>query len=167
MTWQLIYDVAQDSQAPRLAFLFGSAAALATGFWVAYLRLRALPLHTGVKFLGGITLLLLVLGAGLIAEQRSLAGNRSARQVEGSITGYWTRTEHRAGDQTSEWEWEGFSVNGVAFVYARNVEQNAFHNAGDRTVILADGMKVRIRYVPEVRDGRADNQIARFELARP
>ncbi|QOY91852.1 hypothetical protein [Paludibaculum fermentans] len=166
MNYELIYDIAQDSQAPKLAFLFGAALAVATGLWVLYLRIRALPLHAGVKFLGALTGIIFLLGGGYDAEQRYLAGNKSARQVEGPITGYWTRLETRSGEQET-YEWEGFIVGGVPFVYARNVEQNAFHNAGENSVVLADGMQARIRYVPLVRDGRPDNQILVFELARP
>ncbi|MGJ5820569.1 hypothetical protein [Paludibaculum fermentans] len=166
MNYELIYDIAQDSQAPKVAFLFGAALAVATGLWVLYLRVRALRLHAGVKLLGSITLIVFLLGGGYVVEQRYLAGNRSARQVEGPITGYWTRMETRSDDQGT-YEWEGFIVDGVSFVYARNVEQNAFHNAGENSVVLADSMHARIRYVPLMRDGRADNQIIVFELARP
>lgn len=168
MTYQLVYDIAADSQAPRMAFLFGTVGLLITGLWIALLRMRARRLHGGVKFLGAMTVLLFLLGTGLIAEQKSLAGSASARSVEGPISNYWTRAEHlhRSG-HSSVYEWEGFAVSGVSFVYARNVEQNAFHNAGRSAVYLADGAAVRIRYVPQVRDGRVDNQITRLELGNP
>lgn len=164
MTYQVIYDIATDSQAPPVAFLFGAIALCITGIWIAWLRIRAAHLHGGVKFLGVVTVLMFALGAGLIAEQKSLASDPSARTVEGSIANYWTRREHGRVNRKHLYEWEGFSVNGVSFVYARNVERNAFHNVGPTALRLQDGLAVRIRYVPQLHDGRDDNQITRFEL---
>ncbi len=62
-------------------------------------------------------------------------------------------------------KWNGFAVSGVSFVYARNVEQNYFHNAGAGRLDVQDGLRVRVHYLPERDGGTLRNHIVRFEVA--
>ena len=166
MNYELIYDVATTSQASRSAFLLGCAAFALFALWSGWLKWQGTPLHAGVKFVGVIVVICAALSAGLRWEQKVLAQQAAgpqARTAEGAISGLWANRVRRGSSPPSYWEWEGFSVAGADFSYCRNSEQNAFNNAGSRSLNLADGMRVRVTYVPD-RDGR--NQIVRFELAR-
>lgn len=161
--FELVYDVA-SSDAARYAFGLCLAAVVLFVLWAAWLRARDAPLHVGVKFVAVIALLLLALGLGLRLEQRKLAARTDTRTVEGAITGLWADRVRRGSSQFY-WEWEGFSVKDVPFAYARNVEQNYFHNGGSGSLALRDGLRVRIRYIEE-RDGdEVRNHILRMERA--
>jgi hypothetical protein len=167
MSYELVYDVATTSQAPRVALTFAAAAVALTLVWGVWLRVRGVPLTTGVKFAAGVAALLVVIAVLTFVEQRHIASRADARTIEGPVTGLWTKDERerRADGSWSTWQWEGFTVGGVAFVYARNVEQNYFHNGGPTAIALRDGMRVRLRYVDE-RDGDAvRHQIVRVERA--
>ena len=163
MRFELVYDVGTTSEAPRYALLLAILALIATMAWLIWLRGRDQPMGIGIKLLIGLTVILFVLGVGLIYEQRRLASRTDARTVEGPIAGLWTKSVRRSGRPISYWEWEGFSVEGVAFAYVRNLEQNFFHNAGARALELRDGVRLRLRYIEE-RDGEnVRNQILRVE----
>ncbi|MGH7712927.1 MAG: hypothetical protein ACREOG_16675, partial [Gemmatimonadaceae bacterium] len=124
-----------------------------------------ISLGVGIKLLGALVVILFLLSAGSLYEQRRLAARTDARTVEGPVTGLWTKSERRSGSPRSYWEWEGFWVEGIPFVYLRNLEQNYFHNAGARALDLRDGMRLRLRYIVE-RDGdTVRNQILRVERA--
>ncbi len=165
MKYELVFDVATTSEAPRYAFLLAVIALAAAMAWLVWLRSRDMPMRVGIKLLIALTVLLFLLGGGLLLEQRQLAARTDARTVEGAITGLWTKFVRRSGTPRSYWEWEGFSVDGVPFAYLRNLEQNFFHNARSRALELRDGMRLRLRYIEE-RDGETvRNQILRVERA--
>ena len=165
MNFELVYDVATTSEAPRSALLLGLAATAILAVWYGWLKLRGLPIGNGTKFLGVVALLLLLLSLGTWYEQRRLADRRDTRNAEGPVVSHWTKRVRRPGNTISYWEWEGFSIQGVAFAYARNLEQNYFHNAGKSSIDLRDGMHLKLRYIEE-RDGdQIRNQILRVERA--
>ncbi len=166
MKYELVFDVATTSEAPRYALLLAVIALAVTMAWLVWLRSRDRPMRVGIKLLIALTVLLFLLSGGLLLEQRQLAARTDARTVEGAITGLWTRSVRRSGTPRSYWEWEGFSVQGIPFAYVRNLEQNFFHNAGTRALQLRDGMRLRLRYIEE-RDGETvRNEILRVERAR-
>ncbi len=165
MNYELVFDVATTSEAPRYAFLLAGIALAATLAWLLWLRSQDQPLGIWIKLLMGLTLILVLLAGGLFFEQRHLASRTDTRMVEGPIRGLWTRSVRRSGSPPSYWEWEGFSLEGVAFAYARNLEQNYFHNAGVSAMSLRHGMRLRLRYIEE-RDGETvRNHILRVERA--
>ena len=159
MTYELVYDIAA-STAPASSLWLGVGVMTVVVVWGGWLkRWRRVPLHAGVKFLGAIAALLLALSLGYRVEQLVLASRTDAQTVEGPVTDYWTQRVRRAGSgRPSYSEWEGFRVGGVPFAYARNVEQNYFHNAG--SFDLRRRVRLRVRYVSD-REGR--NQILRVE----
>ena len=165
MIFELVYDVATTSEAPRYALLLTVIAVVATLSWLVWLRSRDKPIRIGLKLLIALTVVLILLTAGSFYEQRLLANRTDARSVEGPVTGVWRRSVRRSGTPRSYWELEGFSLEGVPFAYVRNLEQNFFHNAGSRALDLRDGMRLRVRYIQE-RDGdNVRNQILRVERA--
>ena len=165
MKFELVYDVATTSEAPRYALLLTVVALVATLSWLVWLRSRDKPIGIGIKLLAALTVLLCLLTVGSFYEQRRLATRTDTRSVEGPIAGLWRRSVRRSGTPRSYWEWEGFSLEGVPFAYVRNLEQNYFHNAGSRALDLRDGQILRVRYIQE-RDGEnARNQILRVERA--
>jgi hypothetical protein len=164
--YELLYDALTTSDAPRYAFGLCAVAFVIAVAWAAWLRSNDKPLHTGVKFLGVITIILLTLGVGYKYEQRRLASRTDFRIVEGPIEGLWSQRVRRSGNNRSYSQWEGFRVNGVAFSYARDVEQNYFHNGGSRAIELRDGMVVRVQYLENPDDGKPRNDIVRFERAK-
>ncbi len=152
----LVYDVATDAHAAASALWFGLIAAAASAVWAGWLKWRGAKLHAGVKFVGVMALVMFAVSAGSLWEQRVLM-RADTLMAEGPVQGYWTQRQRRAGERNAYYLWEGFSVSGVAFAYARDLEQNYFHNAG--ALALRDGMRVRIRYI---KDGER-NHILRFE----
>jgi hypothetical protein len=165
--YELVYDALTTSDAPRYAYGLCGVAFVIFVAWVAWLRIHDRALHGGVKFLGVITIILLGLGLAYQYEQRRMASRTDVRTVEGPVEGLWTQQVRQGGSNKSYVQWEGFRVNGVAFSYARSVEQNYFHNGGSRAVDLKDGMVVRVRYLENPEDGKPRNDIVRFERARP
>ncbi|MGH9718896.1 MAG: hypothetical protein ACRD8O_01675 [Bryobacteraceae bacterium] len=163
MQFELVYDIAAMSEAPRSALTLGLAAALGAAVWVSILRMRGLPLGGGVKFLIFVVLILFALSYGLRYEQRRLVARTDVLTVAGPVAGHWTKRVRRDSSNRWYWEWEGFYVQGVAFAYARNVEQNYFHNAGSRSFELRDGMHIRLQYIEERSGGEVRNHILRVE----
>ena len=163
MKYELVYDAAATADAPRptltLAVLCLAAAALLGGWRVA----RGHAPHGAVVFLGGAGLLLLLVGAALAYDHR-VHGAASAAPlvVEGPLTRLWRERDLRARDGAGL-EWEGFTVAGVAFSYARNLEQPRFHNAPGHAVALREGLWLRLRYVEEHAGGRTRRHILRVE----
>lgn len=165
MNYQLVYDAVTTSDAPRSAFGLGLAVLLIFGVWAGWLKSRGQSLHAGVRFLFVIVVVLFALGVGSQIEQKYLAKRTDARTVEGPLLGHWTDRVRRAGSQNSYWEWEGFNVQNVSFSYARNLEQNYFHNGGSRAIELKDGIRVRLKYIEEQDGGKVRNHILRIERA--
>jgi hypothetical protein len=164
MKYELIYDVATTSQAPRAAFVLGLSALAVAALWSGWLKVRGLPLHSGAALAGVVAAIFLLLGLGLAYEQRRLATRTDVRTIGGAVTGHWTKRVRRAGSNSSYWEWEGFCVGGVAFAYARNLEQNYFHNGGGAHALdLREGMVLRLRYIEENEQGKTRNHILRLE----
>jgi hypothetical protein len=164
VNYRLIYDVATTSAAPKSTLVLGIGVLAAALLWAGWLRHRAQPLHGGLKFLGFIGALMLALSVAYRFERNWIVG-QPQKIVEGAIVGHWEKRESRASDRRSYTNWEGFWVSSVSFVYARNVEQNYFHNAGP--LEIRDGMPVRVHYLEE-RDGNSvRNQIVKFEVGAP
>ena len=155
MIYELVYDVS-TSTAPGSALWLGVGATTVTVIWGVWLkRWRRASLHAGVKFLGAIAVLLFGLSLGYKVEQRVLASRTDIQTVEGPVTDHWTERVRRAGSSPPSYsEWEGFRVGGVPFAYARNVEQNYFHNAGSVAIEVRNGLRLRVRYVVNS-DGRS------------
>src|SRR5207244_2233797 len=105
--------------------------------------------HGGIKFLFGISVLMMLLSALSRYEQHYIANRQDVRTVEGPVIGHWTRWARRGGESNSYWDYEGFWIQDVAFSYTRNLEQNYFHNSGSRSLKLQDGLLLRIRYLQE------------------
>jgi hypothetical protein len=165
MNFELVYDAVTTSDAPRSAFGLGLVALVITAVWSLWLKRRRQALHAGVKFLAFIVVVLMAVGIGSKVEQSYLAARTDSRTVQGPLTGLWTERVRRSGSQNSYWEWEGFRVQDVPFSYARNVEQNYFHNGGSRSIDLREGLVVRLTYI-EDRDGdKIRNHILRIEKA--
>ena len=161
MNYELIYDAVATSEAPGEVLKFGLGAIGLTALWAGWLRMKRHPLHWGVKFLGVIAVILLALSLLYRYEQYYISKRTDVQTVEGPIIGCWIKVERTRtyNGKYSTTEWEGFSINGVPFVYARNVGQNYFHNAAPRAMELKDGVYLRLRYAS---DGTT-NQIIRVE----
>ena len=135
--------------------------------WAGWLRYRGQRLQAGVKLIGVIALVILVLSEAYRFEQRSI-GKQTPKLVEGPIAGHWEKSQRRASSSGSfYWDWEGFSVSGVRFAYLRNAEQNYFHNAGPTWLQLKDGMLVRVHYLVEPDGNVVRNQIVKLEVGVP
>ena len=163
MRYELVYDAAATADAPRptltLAVLCLAAAAMLGGWRVA----RGHAPHGAVVFLGGAGLLLLLVAAALAYDHRAhRAGSASPLVVEGPVTRLWRERDVRARDGAGL-HWEGFSVAGVAFSYARNLEQPRFHNAPEHALALREGLWLRLRYVEEHAAGRTRRHILHVE----
>ena len=162
MRYELVYDAA-DAPRPTLtlAVLCLAAAAMLGGWRVA----RGHAPHGAAVFLGGAGILLLVVGAALAHDHRvHRAGSAAPLVVEGPVTHLWRERELRA-RHGAGLEWEGFTVAGVAFSYARNLEQPRFHNAPEHAIALREGLWLRLRYVEERAGGRTRRHILRIERA--
>jgi hypothetical protein len=166
VTFQLIYDVAETSTAPFVSLVWGLGPGIAGAIWAAWLRRRGLALHAGVWIL--FIACALLLGVSFLSrlEQQSIVARTDAKTVEGPVTGHWEKRERRY-RQNDYANWEGFFVGGVAFMYVRNVEQNYFHNGGDNTGAIADGVVLRLKYVEEKDGDTVYNHIVRVERAAP
>lgn len=159
MNYELIYDAVTTSQAPNTALIIASGALGIAVLWGGWLKSRGQPLHVGVKFWIVAAGIMVALSALYRYEQYRIAHRTDVKTVEGPVIGYWTKQERRrnADDSYSTYDWEGFSISGVPFVYRRYIEQNYFHNSGPKAIGLKDGMYLRLRYTPD------DNQIVRVE----
>ena len=131
MNYELIYDAVATSEAPGEVLKFGLGAIGLTALWAGWLRMKGHPLHWGVKFLGVIAIILLTLSLLYRYEQYYISKRTDVQTVEGPIIGCWIEVERTRtyNGKYSTTEWEGFSINGVPFVYARNVGQNYFRSA--------------------------------------
>lgn len=167
MTYELVYDVATTSQAPRVVLVWTAGLAAVAVAWGTWLRAKGRPLSGGAKWFAIVAVIFAGVTAVTYYEQRTIASRADALTVEGPIVGLWQKAERtrRADRSWQTTRWEGFWVDGVGFVYATNVEQNYFHNGGPTAIPLTDGMRVRLRYVVNRDDGRELHEIVRFELA--
>jgi hypothetical protein len=165
MNFELVYDAVTTSEAPRSAFGLSLALLVIVVAWTAWLTSRGKALHAGVKFLAFIVVVLMAVAIGSKVEQRYLASRTDFHIVQGPLSGHWTERVRRSGSQNSYWEWEGFRVQDVPFSYARNVEQNYFHNGGSHSIDFREGLVLRLKYIEE-RDGdKIRNHILRIEKA--
>jgi hypothetical protein len=165
MTYQLVYDVATTSNAPRDVMLWTAGLIAVTLVWGIVLRVRGRPLHAGVKFLGVVAVIFVGVSALTLYEQKHIAARTDVLVVEGPLVGVWQKDE-RTKDADGKWRktsWEGFWIQGVGFVYARSIEQNYFHNGGPTALALHDGMRLRLHYVVNRHDGKEYHEITRVE----
>jgi hypothetical protein len=160
VNYELVYDAVTTSDAPAEILKFALGAVGLTALWAGWLRMKGSPLHGGVKMLGAIAVILLAVSLLSRYEQYTISRRTDVQTVEGPILGCWNKKERnkRADGSYSTTEWEGFSLNGVPFVYSRE-GQNYFHNGGKGSLELKDGLYLRLRYVS---DG-STNQIIRVE----
>jgi hypothetical protein len=160
MNYELIYDAVTTSEAPRSALTFALGLSVAAGAWGFWLKRGGHPLHGGVKFVGVAAILMFLITGLYKVEQYTITRRTDVQSIEGALMGFWTKEERvrNADGGYSKVVWEGFWINGVPFVYRRNLDQNYFH--GSRDVELKDGMVLRLRYVNEAEIG---NQIVRIE----
>jgi hypothetical protein len=161
MNYELIYDAASTSEAPLNILKFALGIAAFALLWGGWLKFRGQPLHGGVKFVALAAALIGAVSALSRYEQYTIAKRTDVKTIEGPVMGFWQKEERyrRADDSYSTAHWEGFSINGVPFVYRRFDDQNYFHNSGAGALELKDGVYLRLNYVSE------DNKIVRVEKA--
>jgi hypothetical protein len=163
--YELLYDAATGSSAPRSAALVALGLAGAAGLralWRAG-RGRA-PIDGLGGFLVAAAALFVLLAGAYVYERRQLAtGAVATRVAEGPITGMWRDRTVRAGRTKAYWE--GFRVSGVPFVYDLGTEDNYWRNHRSQGGPLGEGARVRLRYVERVESGRVRRHIVRVERA--
>lgn len=167
INYQLIYDVATMSEAPKQALALGGliggvAAVMSIVQWFQGNSPGGLT-----RFFVLAAVILVAVGIGLEYEKRWIVrkAEKEARVVQGTVIGYWAQRERQRPGSTSYWEWEGFTVGGTQFAYRRNASQNYFHNPGPGQLQIRDGMQVRVQYLDASAEGRSYGDITRLEIA--
>lgn len=159
----LIYDAATMSQAPQAAFaLAGLLAALAAASWLWH-RLRHRPGNTLTGWFAVAGVVFVAVGGGLVWEKQQLADTAHWQEVRGPLQNLWEDRVRRAGNDRGYWNWQGFSVGGVAFAYVRNSDGNFFNNAGEHQVELREGQALRVHYIERNELGERNRHIVRIE----
>jgi len=170
MDYELIYDTATMSTAP-VSCLKWAITSLALGaVWTAKLRWFGDSVHLGAKFFLGVGLLLLVMSGLFALEKRQASRRTDLENVEGVIVGHWTKTVRTRRTNSSSYDsvqWEGFSLNGIAFAYSTNTGPNFFNNSGPNQLELRDGVYLRLRYYTESPGPDAVRIIVRVERVLP
>lgn len=165
MNYRLLYDVAQHSDAPRDAAVFGFGIGFLVLISIGVLYLRGLPIGSMVKFFSAVSVLMILLSGLMLYEKHWIARKllTEGKTLEGFVVGHWQSWERREPGSRSYWDYEGFYVNGVHFSYTRNVQGNYFNNGSGDKFEIKDGMLVRIKYLVQKQGGVTRNNIARFE----
>lgn len=167
MNYQLIYSVAEHSNAPMTAAVFGAGLGAVALISAAVVWNRGGKIGTGVKFFIIASTLMLIISVMSVVEKRVIASKTQTegKVAEGAVVQHWTSWERSASSSNSYWYYEGFYVNGVHFSYTTNLSNNYFNNSGPRKVDIKDGMRVRVHYLEEASGEKKRNQITRFEIA--
>ena len=159
----LIYDALTMSTAPESAFaLAGILAAAALASWLWH-RLRRQPGRVLTGWFTAASVVLSLVAAGLVWEQKTVADPAGWQEVKGPLQGLWENRVRRAGNDRGYWNWQGFSVVGVSFNYVRNCDGNFFNNAGNHKVDLHEGQALRVHYIERSELGERQRHIVRIE----
>ena len=159
----LIYDALTMSTAPESALaLAGLLAAAAFASWL-WRRLRPQPGRGLTGWLVVASGVFALVSAGLVWEQKTVADPAGWQEVKGPLQGLWEDRVRRAGKDRGYWNWQGFSVGGVAFAYVRNSDGNFFNNAGNHRVDLHEGQALRVHYIERNELGERQRHIVRIE----
>ena len=159
----LVYDALTMSTAPQGALaLAGLLAAAALASWLWH-RLRQQPGRVLTGWFIAASAVFTLVAAGLVWEQQTVADPARWQTVQGPVQGLWEDRVRRAGNDRGYWNWQGFSVDGVAFAYVRNSDGNFFNNAGPYQIELRDGQPLRVHYVERNELGERARHIVRIE----
>lgn len=169
MKYELVYDATTSSTAPLTALIFTAVLLGIAVAWSMFLRMRGKPLHAGAKFFFVAAVIIGIVAALTFYEQHLIGRRTDVKVVEGPLTGVWQKAE-RTKNASGKWRttsWEGFWIDGVAFVYATDIDQNYFHNGGKTAMPLKDGMPLRVSYVVNHDGDRESHDITRVERPVP
>ncbi len=166
MKYQLIFDLATMSAAPRGVLMWAAGIAALALVSALVMKLRGNTTAMPVKFLG-IMAGVMLLVSGLMEFERRWILNKiqtELKTVDGVVMAHWTKRVKRAGGGNAYWQWEGFSVGNKQFLYSTDAEQNYFYNA--QGLKFHEGMPVRVSYLEVSTEGKLGNEITRLEAVR-
>ncbi len=163
MKYQLIFDLATMSSAPRNVLALAAVIAAVALVSALLMKLRGNTTAMPVKFLAFAAAIMLLVSGLTEFERRWILkkAQTELKTVEGVVMGHWRNRVKRAGGGNAFWQWEGFSVGDKQFRYSTDAEQNYFFNA--QGLKFHDGMPVKVSYLEVSTEGKISNEITRLE----